>query len=269
MAKQSVDLTRSLLYCSSSISNWRSKIEHKWYLPRWNPLGSLVFPTLFFGMYNVVDYVCLVFTRKRIVFWCGSDILALTRRPFWRWLLPRLKARHICENIDEKRVLAAMGIKAEIQPIFIGDVERYPVSYRPSAFTHAYLCAHPGRELEYGVMDVEAVAPHVPEVMFHIYGITGHSHHNVMYHGHVSEDTFDLDIQRYHAALRLNFFDGFGDVLAKSILLGQYPIAYIRYPGLSCARNKEDLVKLLHKLRTHKVPNPNTAYWRRLLNQPL
>ena len=66
--------------CSSSVSNFRRKIERNWGAnTRWHPFR----PTIFFGCYHIGDYLRIILHRsKRKIFWCGSDIINLERSKF-------------------------------------------------------------------------------------------------------------------------------------------------------------------------------------------
>lgn len=276
MAKQKLEHKWVYLYCSSSVINFQEGLLRKTGLKQWN-WHTLNQPTIFFGMYHIGDYIKFMFHRgDRIVFWCGSDVLNLG---LWRFIIRNIKAIHYCENEIEKVELKKKGIQAYIHPAFFNRVDDYPITFRPSKSPHVFISCHPGRAKEYGIDIIEVIAPECPNVTFHIYGIsksfheawrdfTGRiynlqyiNHPNIVYHGRVSKEQFDKDIQGYQAGLRLNMFDGFGEVLAKSILLGQYPISYIKYPHIDQATNKEELIYLLNELKNKEKPNPHREFW--------
>lgn len=250
---------------SSSIENFKEKLERKYpdYEP-WKP-WRLYEKTLFFGLYHWVDYVRFLIHRgPKKVIWCGADTLNLfvTR---WLPLLVRAKATHICENEVERDLLKDMGIEATIQPLYFDDIESIGITYLPSTIPQVYLTAHPGREMEYGVELVEHIAEQC-FVIFHIFGVEGLSHANVIYHGKVPSKYFDEMVKHYHGALRLNSFDGFSETLAKSLLMGQYPISYIDYPFVSPVKDKNALIQALNMLHLYKEPNYTAAtYYREIL----
>lgn len=245
---------------SSSIANFREKIYYKYRArKRWS-VFTLNAPTIFFGMYHIGDYLRLALHRgMRIVFWCGGDIKNLERRPFWNWFIGGLDCVHVCENNLEEFNLMQMGIYAEVVPMFFDVCP--DVSFKPSETPHVYMTVHEGRESEYGLDVVYRIHEKVPEVTFHIFGIEGNSHDNILYHGSVSNEEFNNKIEEYQAALRLNEFDGFSEILGKSILMGQYPISRIKYDHMDSFEDELHLISLLHNLKHKIVPNPNRDYW--------
>lgn len=259
---------RTHLAISSSIENFRSRLLARCGAPSgidllsgedviWGLWKSKGFFTVFWGLYHPFDYLKFIFHRgERGVFWCGGDIVNLKKRRFWSEVIRRVPAHHLCENELEQKALAEMGIQADIKPMFFGDVTQFAISFKPSKNPQVYIHCPPGREEEYGLIEAISVAHHIPEVTFHFYGtkfLTAMT--NIVSHGMVSERQFNEEVKEYHCALRLNEFDGFADITAKSILLGQYPITRIPYPNIDCAPDKEALLKLLKELKYKKRPN--------------
>ena len=74
------------------------------------------------------------------------------------------------------------GIWADVHPMFFGNVNDFPVSFRSSSRPAIYLNAHPKCEKAYGVDVVERIAPQLRDVSFHVYGIQGIDKENVFYH---------------------------------------------------------------------------------------
>lgn len=250
---------------SSSISNWREKISKRYGLQEvyWPIFGD----TIFFGLYHVVDYLRFVSCQgRKKVFWAGSDILALEKTWLWKRIIPRIKAEHLCENYVEQDKLKEMGIESVAQPIFLSKIPE--ISYWPSERVDVYTTMRPGSEVIYGSKIIEELACAFPDFNFHIYGVEGTITGNIFYHGKVSEEEFNADIQNYHACLRLNEFDGFGDALAKSVLMGQWPISIIAYPHIKHASSSLSLVSNLKDLRTRLVPNYEARnYWLKELSK--
>ena len=278
--------------CSSSILNWKDKIEKRFELKEGWGLGH----TIFFGCYHIGDYLRILLHRgKRTIFWCGSDLRDLS---WWKSLIIKhIKARHVVEtNQGEWVRLHNLGIDAEVLPQFFGDPNEFQLCFKPSDTPHVFMNCHQGRGKEYGLDIIELIAGQVPEITFHVYGVrkpfheiweerlmgfpttypTGKFHNveyatrsNIKYHGKVSEEQFNEEIKNYHAGLRLNKFDGNSDVVMKSVLLGQYPITYLQYPHIDCCETTETtkpLIRLLKELKQKKVANPASEYWRQRLS---
>lgn len=257
-------------YYSTSIANWKEKFQRKFGLKEWNifrPWKSVAF----FGLYNVVDYLKFVFHYgKKVVFWCGGDILNLQRRPFWQKILQHYPARHICENVVEYAALKKMGIVAGIRPCLVDEIKLLPITYKYSKNPHVYLCTHEGREEEYGVGIIEEIAPKLLDIHFEIYGISRPNSKNIIYHGNVEPSVFAQEINGYQCALRLNEFDGFSEILVHAMLRGQYAISRILYPYMTCVKDKETLIDALVELRSKTRPNTQgRKYWINELTRPL
>lgn len=263
------------LRVSSSIVNFRKKAEKTWELERHRFPRDIFKPVVFFGLYHILDYARFMLHRgDRCVFWGGSDILNLLRKKPWQIVIKLFKAKHFVENEIEERELASIGIKAEVRPSFLEDINDFPISFKPAEkFSDVYLSARPDREKEYGVELVKSIAKKLPDIHFHIYGydmpltFTGVIYDNIVYEGKVSPKKFNEDIKGYHCGLRPNFHNGFSEITAKSVLLGQYPITKIKYPMIDNYETKEELIELLQNLKNKKGPNiKGREFWRKNVN---
>lgn len=207
--------------------------------------------------------------RTKVVFWCGGDIVSLRKRKWAQWIFKG--AINICENEREQKALADIGIESKIEPGIVDSMQDIPVSFTPSKTPHVYIAVHPSREKEYGLRLIEKIAPMVPDVMFHVYGNTIITNEkNIFYHGKVSDEWFNDDIKNYQAALRLNTFEGFSEILAKSAIMGQYPISVIPYPHITHVTTLKNLIDNLNALKKKRKPNLETReYWMKQLSKSL
>lgn len=248
---------------SSSIENFREKINKRYGLKPYYFFTDFNKSVIFFGLYHWVDYVFLVLhPGPKTIFFCGGDITNLSKRcKFIQWVVKKTKVRHICENDSERETLKSLGIKAEILPQLFADDPG--IHFKPGPI-HVYMNCHPDREKEYGLFSFLTMASFIKDVKFHVYGIKYHRiFPNVVFHGQVSEEQFNKEIRNYHAAIRFNKIDGFSEVIAKSLLLGQYPISAIKYKGVDSFETLSELMVLLAKLKDKKTPNPASYFWRR------
>ena len=254
---------------SSSIKNWENKILTKYGAKKYK-VWDIFEPVTFFGLYHPLDYIkFIIHIGKKQIFWAGSDILNL-QKSRWQYIIKWLKPRGFCENEVEQRALNEMGVKSKILPQFFGDVNEFPISFTPSKTPHIYIAIYEGREAEYGLHIIKNVSQYLPEFTFHIYGIGGESTDGLRYHQNVSEEKFNRDIRKYQAALRLNEFDGFSDTIAKSVLMGQWPITKIKYPNMSNYRTQKHLIALLLGLKSKTKPNfEGRNYWLNILRRDL
>lgn len=252
-----------IAFCSSSIANFKPGLQRKYPHAKWPRLGRYGSSAVFFGMYHIMDVLRLVWHKNSIVVWCGSDILNMQKSPFLLWIVQCCNERHICENEVERRALEGLGIEVGVMPQLFDCIEESEISFKHSERLQAYLCAHEGREEEYGVFEIDLVAEFLPDVDFHIYGIEGTSTNpNVFLHGRVSDEQFREEIRKYHVAIRLNKFDGFSEVLARSAIMGQYQISRIQYPHMFHAPDADSMIEHLVRLRDKIEPNYiGREYW--------
>lgn len=255
---------------------FKKRAEETWKLKEWDGIRDMDQDLLFFGLYNDRDWVVFDnFKGNKFVFWAGSDITNVLRDYERRRILKNHpNTKHYCENEVEAKELKNIGLEPEIVPSFLDNVDNYPVLYKQSDKPNIFMCLHPEREEEYGLGLVKKIASKVPDAIFHIYGVEDNSSYfrsggiisgtnvkfddefpNIRYHGKVPEAQFNKEIQDYQCGLRINIHDGFSEVTAKSILLGQYPITRIPYEKISNYETEEQLIELINALKDKKEPN--------------
>jgi len=257
--------------CSASVVNFRDKLEKIWGLREWEGIHDEDQDVLFFGLYIKWDFDAYwMHEGKKTVFWCGSDIINVQQN--WEWqrrvrLFP--EAKHYCENEVEQKELAEIGIESEIVQSFLDDIDKFPVSFKPTDKPHIFMSGHPNREEEYGFSLAMRLAERLPDFTFHLYGAGQRGKFkNIIIHGQVPEKDFNEEIKNYHCGLRPNDHDGFSEIVAKSVLMGQYPISFIPYKNIWTFKDEDDLVKQLEKLKTIRKPNKEGRnYWRKNINK--
>jgi hypothetical protein len=242
-------------YCEAMKFFGERMIKHFGY-HRYDPECDKERPTFFEGLYFPEDYRALMRHRgERMVFWNGTDLTNLLIAPAWQLIMRDYPAKHYCHCVKDQERLASVGVKATVHPLFFGDIDQYPVSYERSNTPQVYLNAHPGREEQYGIPLALAVAKEVPEVKFHIYGLSGQDINNVFYHGWVDESTMDDEIKHFQGCLKVAIDPRASQTLIKSAFMAQYPIASNPLDGVWYAPNKEEIVKCLGLLRDQLFPN--------------
>jgi hypothetical protein len=264
------------LRVSSSVVGFEKRATETWKLPLWDGVNDPDKEVVFFGLYHERDFAVFEgdFTR-RIVFWCGSDILRVMSDYERRRILKNYpETEHYCENEVEQINLHGVGIEAKIVPSFLDDFNKFPLSFKAPTDRKwkIWACAHPNREDEYGLALAKRWAEKDPELEFHFYGIDkpegSKDLPNVIYHGHVPEEQLNKEIQEYHCGFRPNFHDGASEVVIKSILLGQYPIARIKYEKVMNYTTEQELKECWNKLKEQTLPNLETReYWENILNK--
>ena len=258
------------LIISSAVGNFDEKVCKTWKLEKWFGIKDPDKELLFFGLYVDYDYnIFYNFDGKKTVFWCGSDILRLLQIPERQRKLKLFpETEHYCENEVEARELESVGLKPIIRPSFVEDIDNFPISFKPTDNPHVFLSGHPMREEEYGFGLAERLAEKLPEFTFHLYGGDYESEFtNVKCHGKVPADQFNEEIKNYQCGLRPNDHDGFSEITAKSVLMGQYPISKIPYKHIWNYQTEDELVELLKKIKEQKTPNSEAReYWRETLN---
>ena len=242
---------------------------------------SVFEPCVFFGMYGLPDfYTVNRHQGKRYILWAGTDI---THFLFGYWLdkkgeyklFPLSIAEWIndncenwVENITEYLALKAVGIESKICPSFMGT---YPkVSYKWNARPKVYASVSGNEFQKYGWLKIKEIAKKVPEVDFYLYGNTKkfQGSKNVIVRGRVSKEAMNKEIADMQAGLRVLGFDGFSEILGKSVLMGQYPISKIPYPEIDSYSTDEELIALLKNLTSKKEPNLRARkYYEKKLNK--
>ena len=271
------------IYCrwSPTLGALEDTAERIWGTPEYE--GDKDEPTVFFGLYGLPDFYTLWRHKgKKWVLWAGSDIIQF-RNGYWLeeggnihidadQLAPWINkyCESWCENEVERQALEDLGIIAQVCPSFLGLVEDYEISFSPNDRPKVYLSANPEREVEYGWALIEEIAP-LCEVDFYLYGSPDweSKHHNVFSRGRVAKAHMNDEVKQMQCGLRLNEFDGFSEITAKSILLGKYPIAWstFKYAGIDSFSNKQELVELLNGLKDKCIPNPHRDYYLTHLNK--
>lgn len=212
---------------------------------------------------------------KRYILWAGTDILHLKNK---YWLEDgggiRIDNKGICqwlnkncenwvENIAESDELKKLGIKTKICPSFLGDVNKFKVSYKWSERPKLYTSVSCDDFERYNWKMVEVLAKKNPDCDFYLYGNTKPwptKNKNVIVRGRVPKEVMNKEIKDMQGALRLIELDGFSEIIAKSFLMGQYPVSLIKYPyALS--------VDEIGKLKTLKKPNKGREYYVKKLNK--
>jgi|TARA_Y100000310_G_scaffold312222_1_gene359304 hypothetical protein len=269
------------LKVSNSVGQFRLKAQKAWGLKEWEGIDDPDDELIFFGLFHDRDFeVFHNFKGKKSVFWCGGDILRLVE-DYERQRVMKIapNTKHYCENEEEAKNLRKAGIDPIVIPSFLGEIEDYPVSFKPPEEGEKWkiwMCGHPRREVEYGFDKAKELAKMFPDVEFHFYGVDkeyegkanlgSDSLPNVIYHGLVPEERLDLEIKDYHAGMRCNEHDGMSEVVVKSVLLGQYTISRMPYEGVWHFKTLEDLVELIKKLKQQKQPNSISELWKQKLN---
>lgn len=205
-------------------------------------------PTVFFGLYGLPDfYVLWRHKGRKAILWCGSDIQHFLNG---YWLDEegemRIKAFDLapwiatyCENYVENEVeqnaLASVGITSKVVPSFLGDVKKYDLAFKPG--NRVYTSVSGDDFKLYGWDKIGLLAMMNPHIEFHLYGnkrdwipSVSNALPNVRVHGRVTQEQMDKETREMQGALRLTEFDGFSEIVAKSLLWGQYPISIIRNP---------------------------------------
>lgn len=255
--------------------------ETAWGIEKWE--GDPDDTVVFCGLYGLPDFYSLWQHKgKKYVWWCGSDVthfingywleegggIRLDPTPLAEWI--NKNCENWCENEVEKRALEEVGIHAQVCPSFLGDVNKYDITFTPSTRPQVYVSSSEGWEDMYGWNIIEKIADRC-DVDFHLYGSNSwkSAQSNVIVHGRVPKEQMNEEIKQMQCGLRLNVdMDGFSEITAKSVLWGQYPIVAESYGyiGLLGFSNIDDLVRKLNSLKYKTKPNPAREYYQVTLN---
>lgn len=202
--------------------------------------------TVFFGLYGLPDFYQLWRHKGyKYILWAGSDInhfingywldekgeMRISSAELAKWL------NHYCENWVENTVeqaaLATVGVHSKICPSFLGDVNKFELSYQWSERPKLYTSVSGDNFELYGWNKIPELSELNPDVEFHLYGNTKeylYPTHNIFIHGKVPKEQMNEEIKDMQGALRLTEFDGASEIIVKAMLMGQYAFSLIPYP---------------------------------------
>jgi hypothetical protein len=152
-----------------------------------------------------------------------------------------------CENEVEQDALKKLGIESKVCPSFLGDVKKFNNCYERSNIPKVYTSVSGDNFEMYGWDKIIDLALDYPYIEFHLYGSNKWDKarpNNIIIHGRVSNEQMNREIKKMQGALRLTKFDGFSEVLAKSLLMGQWPISLIPYPYTLSVERIGDLINM-------------------------
>lgn len=257
-----------------SLGSLEGTPEQVWGTTSYTQIGE---PAVFMGVYGLPDFYALWRHKgERHILWCGSDIrhlqngywlddvgkLRLDNKAMARWISANCTSW--VENLVEWNALANMGIQSNITPSFMGDIDDFPVSYKHSYNPKVYASVSGNDFGLYGWDQIERVAAVHPEIEFHLYGNSvpwDTKNPNVVVHGRVPKEVMNEQVKNMQGGLRLLPFDGFSEIIAKSVLWGQWPISLIPYPHVLTLDD-------LPTLRLQFEPNiAGRNYYRAKVNQ--
>ena len=235
-------------------------------------------PTVFMGLYGFPDFYAL-WRHKGIkeVFWCGTDILhfeegywledegkhffsVFARNDLAMWL--SRNCGHWVENEVERDRLWKCGILARIQLSFLGDINKFSISFKPG--NKLYTSVSGNNFEQYGWDKIQNLALNNPKIEFFLYGNTIEPTYkyssNVTIRGRVSKERMNKEIMDMQGSLRLTEFDGASEIIVKAMLMGQYCFSLIDYPFVNHPST-------LHTLPSIQKPNfEGREWWRENLN---
>lgn len=238
---------------SPTLGNLEDTAENVWGT---KPYKNDTDPTVFFGLYGLPDFYTMWRHKgRKAILWAGSDIRHFTQG-YWLDtdgmipMYPFPLADYIntyceswVENEVEKGALEEIGIRSEVCPSFLGKVEDFGVSFKPSQNPKVYTSVSGDNFNLYGWDKLLPLAMRYPHIEFHLYGSKNFASNrkNIIIHGVVPKEQMNAEIKEMQGALRLTEFDGFSEILAKSVLWGQYPISLIKYPHIGGLEELETL----------------------------
>ena len=237
-------------------------------------------PCVFFGLYGLPDFYALWRHKgSKFILWAGTDIIHL-KNHYWledggtlrihsksicEWI--NKHCSNWCENEPERNELDKLGIKSHVCPSFLGDINKFKVHFKPGNKVYTSIS---GDDYDrYGWEKIEKLAETYRNIEFHLYGLSDQclldpflaSMENVINHGKVPKEQMNREIRQMQGALRLIGMEGFSEIIAKSVLMGQHPISVIEYPHML-------KIKQLKYLPTITKPNiKGREYYLQKLNK--
>lgn len=263
-----------------SLGALESTPEKVWGTKPYDPLKHTNERVVFCGLYGLPDFFALWRHKgEKHIWWAGTDIQHF-KEGYWLdekgtiRIQPKQLAdwiNHHCqswvENEHERAELQKAGIHVPVShviPSFLGDTQKIKVCYKPSKQVQTYASVSSNNFKMYGWDRIEAIAGFLPGMTFHLYGNTKPwktEHKNVIVHGRVPKEQMNREIQSYQIGLRLNEWDGFSEILAKAVLMGQYAIGKIAHPHIPSYKTNRQLISLLKTLSKKQSPNIQVREW--------
>ena len=226
-------------------------------------------PTVFFGCYGLPDFMAIRQHKgRKAILWAGTDLLHLKNgywldqtgkirlnpQPFYKYF--NEYCENYTENVAERDFLRNVGVASQVVPSFLGDVKNFKVNFKPGNKLYTSVS---GDDFErYGWDKIPKLAEDNPEIEFHMYGnekrfVYGNCQ-NLYYHGRVPKEQMNEEIKEMQGCLRLIEIDGFSEIVAKAMLMGQYPVSVIEYPNTIKINNIKDIL-------TKREPNLAGREW--------
>lgn len=251
--------------------------EKIWGVKKYDPEKHMHEPTVFCGLYGLPDFYALWRHKgKKYVWWTGTDITHF-KKGYWlddvgkikmdyRALAEWINKNCECwvENEVESIALLSLGIYSQVCPSFMADLSKFNPSYKWSIRPKLYTSVSGDNFPLYGWHRIDALARDNPKVEFHLYGNRTpwkSRYKNVIVHGRVPKEQMNREIKKMQGGLRLTEFDGFSEIIAKSILWGQWPVSLISYPH---TLDPQDI----HHLTQMTEPNiDGRNYYKKILNK--
>lgn len=238
--------------------------EEMWGIEAYDPVKHQENPVVFFGLYGLPDFMLLrAHKGKRAILWAGTDILhfingywiddvgriRVSPKPFAKWISENCESW--TENEVEASALRKFGIECKVCPSFLGDMNQYPLSFRPASKVRLYSSVSGDNFEQYGWHTIEEIAKYFPDYEFNLYGNVKDwktNNPNVVVHGRIPKEQMNAETKEMTGGLRPLTFDGASEILMKSVLWGQWPVSIIKYPHILG-------IEQLNELRTKKEPN--------------
>ena len=243
-----------------SLGEFESSPEKVWGVEPCDPNGTD--PCVFCGLYGLPDFYALWrYKGKKYVWWAGSDIrhfingywlddkgdIRVTARPLAAWINKNCESW--VENSVERKALEKLGIGSFVCPSFLGDVNEFKPTLKRTDKKRYYASVSGNDFVLYGWDKINNLARQNPDIEYHLYGNTEPwlGPENVIVHGRVPKEVMNKDIESMTGAIRLVPFDGFSEVVAKAVLMGQEVISEIDYPFLKAKNPREELLSIINK----------------------
>lgn len=259
-----------------SLGRLESTAELIWGTENYNPETDKDEPCVFFGLYGLPDFYALWRHRgKKWILWAGTDITHF-RNGYWlddegkirlesfgiaQWIDKNCESW--VENEVERRALWSYEIESKVCPSFLADINQFNITYKWSEKPKLWTSVSGDNFELYGWDKIPKLVKENPDIEFHLYGnekpfyyagdpmnfgIYPKSPSNLIIHGRVPKEQMNEEVSKMQGALRLTEFDGFSEILGKSIMWGQWPVSIIEYPHIL-------KVSEINQVKDKKKPN--------------
>jgi len=225
-------------------------------------------PVWFFGMYFESDYLnAMAHQGRKIINWRGSDALQLANNAERIKIIQSVKAIHVCQGFRQQDILADLGVRSIVRPMFNTSVGNVPMTAFPMHNTEILVFWKRGIDDFIRADLFFQVAAFCPDVVFHIVGDEEASRfkqpgmRNLKFHGFISENDIDRLMDQCKGTIRPWVSDGNPNIQTKMLLKGRYAAHSCKFEKVTQCTTLDEYADWINNLKSISEPNIEARKW--------